>query len=134
MAVLRIIPAGDLAIVNGDLFVLGKTPETRVQYIRQKIAARFKFFLAEWFLDEREGVPYYREVFVKNPNIPLIRSLFLKVLRETPGVLSVPTFSVRFDPAARTLTFDFQAIVDGGELVVSPEDDDFIIDPLAQAA
>jgi len=134
MAVLRIIPAGDLAIVGGDLLVLGKTAETRVQYIRQKIAARFKFFLGEWFLDQREGVPYYREVFVKNPNIPLIRSLFLRVLRQTPGVLSVPTFSVNFDPSARELTFDFQAVVDGGELVVAANDNDFIINPLAQAA
>lgn len=134
MAVIRRIPAGDLAIVAGNLVLLGKTPATRVQYIRQKISARFRFFLREWFLDEREGVPYYRDVFVKNPNIALIRSLFLKVLRETPGVLKVPSFSVRYDQAARQLTFDFQAVVDGGEVVVEPEDEDFIVDPLAQAA
>jgi hypothetical protein len=133
MAVIRIIPAGDLAIEGGDVVVLGKTPETRVQYMRQKIASRFKFFLKEWFLDEREGVPYYRDVFVKNPNQGLIRSLFLKLLRETPGVLDVPEFRISFDQAARTCGFDFQAIVTDGEVVVTAEDEDFLLN-LASAA
>lgn len=133
MAVLRLIPAGDLAIEGGDVVVLGKTPETRVQYMRQKIAARFKFWLGEWFLDQREGVPYYRDVFVKNPNLDLIRSLFLKLLRETPGVLDVPEFKVVYDHRARSLSFDFQAIVSDGEVVVKPEDAAFILG-LAPAA
>lgn len=134
MAVLRRIPAGDLALAHGDVVVLGTDDASRVQYIRQKIAARFRFWLGEWFLDQREGVPYYRDVFVKNPNVPLIRSLFLKVLRETPGVLSVPSFSVAFDQSKRQLSFTFEAVVDGGVLVVTPDDDAFIVDPLAQAA
>ncbi len=133
MAVTRTIPAGDLAIENGDLVVLGKTPETRVQYMRQKIASRFKFFTGEWFLDQREGVPYYRDVFVKNPNLDLIRSLFLKLLRETPGVLDVPEFKVSFDAATRTGTFTFQAIVTDGEVTVTAKDEDFILN-LASAA
>ncbi len=133
MAVTRTIPAGDLALEGGDLVVLGKTPETRVQYMRQKIASRFKFFVGEWFLDEREGVPYYRDVFVKNPNLDLIRSLFLKLLRETPGVLAVPEFKVAFDPAGRIGTFTFRATVTDGEVTVAAKDEDFILN-LANAA
>ena len=128
MAVLRTIPAGDLDILNGDLVVLGETPETHLAYMRQKIAARFKFFLGEWFLNLNEGVPYYRDVFGKNPNLDLVRSLFLRLLRETPGVLDVASFSLSYDPRARTLGFDFQAVVTGGNIVVAPEDKDFILD------
>lgn len=127
MAVIRIIPAGDLALENGTLVLLGKTDKTRVQYIRQKIAARFKFFLGEWFLDKREGIPYYRDVFVKNPNRPLIRSLFLRVLKTTPGVLSVATFQLDYDPSKRELSAAFEAVVDGGELSVSAGDADFLV-------
>ena len=128
MAVLRIIPAGDLALESGDVVVLGLTDETRVQYIRQKIASRFKFFVAEWFLDLREGISYYRDVFVKKPNIPLIRSLFLRVLRTTTGVLDVPQMSLSYDAGTRQLRLDFQARVSGGEMiVVRPEDADFIV-------
>lgn len=133
MAVTRTIPAGDLALENGDLLVLGRTPTTRVQYMRQKIAARFKFFTGEWFLDEREGVPYFRDVFVKNPNLDLIRSLFLRLLRETPGVLDVQEFKVTYDQRARTITFEFRAKVSDGEVVVTAEDEAFILD-LASAA
>lgn len=128
MAVLRIIPAGDLALGNGSLVLLGKTQATRVQYIRQKISCRFRFFLGEWFLDLREGVPYYRDVLKKRPNKALIRSLFLRVLKKTPGVLSVPRFSLIFDLANRSVRFDFQAVVDGGETItVRPEDADFVL-------
>ena len=133
MAVIRIIPAGDLALENGDLVVLGLTATTRVQYIRQKIAARFKFFLGEWFLDLRQGIPYFRDVLVKNPNLQVIRSLFLRVLRRTPGVLSVARFFLSYDPSTRQLRFDFQAVVTDGVVVVSPKDEDFLVD-VASAA
>lgn len=133
MAVLRIIPAGDLALEMGDVVVLGLSTETRVAYIRQKLSVRFRFFLGEWFLDLRQGVPYYRDVFVKNPNLDLIRSLFIRVVRETPGVLDVPTFSLAYDPEQRRLSFDFEALVDGGEITVKPEDADFVVN-LASAA
>jgi len=133
MAVFRIIPAGDIALESGDVVVLGYTDETRVQYIRQKISARFKFFLGEWFLDLREGISYYRDVFVRNPNLPLIRSLFLRVLKTTPGVISVASFRLQYDPAARELSAEFEAVVDGGELSVSAGDADFVVG-LAPAA
>jgi hypothetical protein len=128
VAVFRVIPAGDLALENGSLVWLGRTPETRVQIIRQKIAARFRFFVGEWFLDQREGIPYYRDVLLKNPNTDLIRSLFLRVLRQTPGVLDVPSFSLEFDPSARRLSFAFEAKVSDGEVAVAPEDRDFVVD------
>lgn len=133
MAVTRKIPGGDLVLEGGTLVVLGDTPETRVRYIRQKIAARFKFYVGEWFLDQRQGVPYYRDVFKKSPDLQLIRALFVRVVRETPGVLDVPNFSLTHDTATRTVTFDFDAVVDGGVIQVRPEDRDFILD-LASAS
>jgi hypothetical protein len=127
MAVLRIIPAGDLAIEKGNLVELGGTPETHVRYVRQKLAARFRFFLGEWFLNQNEGAPYIRDVFVKNPNLDVVRSMFLKLIRETPGVLDVVGFAMVYDPRQRTLAFSFQARVEGGDIVVKPEDRDFIL-------
>lgn len=128
MAVTRTIPAGDLALEGGTFVELGRTDETRVRYIRQVLATRFKFFLGEWFLDQRQGAPFYRDVFVKNPNMDLIRSLFLRICRTTPGVLDVVDFSLSFNPSARRLTFSFQALVEGGEFTVRPEDEDFLVD------
>jgi hypothetical protein len=118
------IPAGDLALENGTLvFCSGAA------FYRQKLAARFKFFLGEWFLDQRLGLPYYQNVFVKNPDLDLIRSLFRRVILTTPGIKSIKTFTLSFDPAARKLSFSFHALLVGDEaIVVRPQDRDFIID------
>ena len=128
MAVFRTIPAGDLALTGGDVVVLGKTAETRLQYIRQKMAARFKFYLGEWFLDQRQGAPYYRDVFTKNPNLDLVRSLFQRIARETPGVIDVPEFRLVYTQGDRSVAFSFAALADDGEIIVRPEDADFLLD------
>jgi hypothetical protein len=123
VAILRVIPAGDLALFGGTVALVdGPTA------IRQKLAARFKFFLAEWFLDQRQGVPYYRDVFTKTPNLDVIRSLFRKLILGTPGVLSLPDYLIVFDESARQLAFDFTSNVTGGQVVVAPTDRDFILD------
>lgn len=128
MAVVRVIPAGDLALDRGDVVVLGRSSATRLQYIRQKIAARFKFFQGEWFLDQREGVPMFRDVLVKNPNLGLVRSLFMRVVRTTPDVLDVPAFELVYQRGIRQLAFSFSAVCDAGEIVVQPGDADFVLD------
>jgi hypothetical protein len=122
MAITQIIPAGDLALENGNFVWIDG-----VQMIRQNIAARFKFFLGEWFLDLREGIPYYRDVLVKNPDISVVTSIFRQVLKDTPGVLEIRKFILRFNAVAREITLEFNCLVDGGEVVVTPEDTAFII-------
>lgn len=124
MAIFRIIPAGDLALdEDGDLVILED-----LAYLRQKLAVRFKFFLGEWFLDLREGVPYYRDVFVKNPNLDVIRSLFRRLILGTPGVIGLPRFELFYDEAARQASFAFQAQAKSGVIEVTPDDDEFIVD------
>ncbi len=127
--IFRIIPAGDIDIVNGDLVLL-----TGLAWARQQLASRFKFFLGEFFLDQREGVPYYRDVFIKNPDLRVIRSVFRKValsIKDSKGaalVTSFPSFEIVYTPATRSLAFSFQAVLNSGELLsVSASDADFII-------
>ncbi len=118
----RIIPAGDLDIANGDFVVL-----TGIAYARQQMAARFKFFLGEWFLNKREGVPYFQYVFVKNPKINVIRSIFRQVALSTPGIIALPRFTLTYNSKARTLAFDFEATFAEGSVIVQATDPDFII-------
>jgi hypothetical protein len=123
MAVVRVVPAGDLAIEDGRLVEL-----EGAAFVRQKIATRFKFFLAEWFLDQREGVPYFRDVFVKNPNLDVISSVFRRVALSVPGVLAIPKFRASLDAASRTLTFEFDARLAGEEVLrVTPADSEFVV-------
>lgn len=124
MAVFRIIPIGDLALKNGSPYFIDGP-----DYIRQKLSVRFRFFLGEWFLNKLEGVPYYRDMFVHNPNTDVIATLFRGIVRDCPGVVAVRRFKLTFDRVARRASFSFSAIVDGGVITVSPQDQDFIVNP-----
>lgn len=121
--IVRVIPAGDLALSEtGDLVWL-----TGPAYIRQRISARLKFFLGEWFLDRRLGVPYFKHVFVKNPNMDTVRQVFRRVIAGTPGVLALNVLTVDYDPTARSLAVGFEATVEDGVIRVTSGDPDFII-------
>lgn len=121
--IVRVIPAGDLALVNGNFVFLPPGPE----YTRQKLAARLKFFLGEWFLDRRLGIPYYRHVFVKNPDMNVVRRIFTNVITRCPGVLALTKLELDHSPSERTLGVAFVATVEGGEVRVNPGDADFIL-------
>lgn len=129
MTLFRVIPAGDLALevnpANGKRRpVLLRGP----QYVRQKLQTRFKFFLAEWFRDLRQGIPYYRDVFVRNPDLDVIRSVFRDVILSVVEITSIARLDPVYDPAARTLAFDFEVVLTNGDtLIVQPNDAAFII-------
>jgi hypothetical protein len=122
MAILRQIPAGDLALENGSYLVIDG-----VDMVRQKLASRFRFFLGEWFLDRRQGIPYYRDVLKKDADLDVVRSVFRKVVLGTPGVTGLRRFDLRFDAVERHLVFDFEASSLDGTIFVTPEDRDFIV-------
>jgi len=50
---LHLDSTGDLSWVEG------------IDAIAQHARVRLQFFLNEWFLDRREGIPFMREVFTK---------------------------------------------------------------------
>lgn len=125
MTLFRIIPAGDV-----DLNEDGTLPDLLegANFVRQRLSIKFKFFLAEWFLNRREGIPYYRDVLVKNPDIELIRALFIDVIRSEPMVARIPSLDLIYDARERLLSFAFIATLTNNEqIIVTPNDEDFIL-------
>ena len=102
----------DLALFEGDLVLI-----TDARVVGQRVENRFRFFLGEWFLDLREGIPYFTEVLIKGPDIRIIRQLFLRVVTTTPGMSDVGEFDMQYDPATRTLFYQWQGITDAGDPV-----------------
>ena len=98
----------DLDLSTGLRFVDGDDA------IGQHLKIRLRFFLAEWFLDLRLGVPYYRDVLIKNPNLVAVRGIFREVVLETPGIADVESLSTSFDPATRRLSVSLVALLDSG--------------------
>jgi hypothetical protein len=122
MAIIQLIPEGDLALENGDLVIV-----TGPEQIRQAIQSRFRMFLGEWFLDLREGVPYFQDILIKSPDEQVIRSVFRRVLQTTPGVLEITLFELIRNREERELRFRFECLVEGGRVTVTPEDDAFVV-------
>lgn len=97
----------DMALVNGDLFLCS---DERV--VSQLVEARLRLFLGEWFLDLREGIPYFEQVFIKNPDMTVVRSLLSKVVTDTPGVKDLLEASFTFDREERILYYDIRILSD----------------------
>jgi hypothetical protein len=105
MAIIRLVPKGDYALINGKFnFVEG------AEHTKNRIAQRFKFFRGEWFADLRQGIPYRRDVLVKNPNLVLVKALFQRVLKTTPGVKAIQRSTLTVEKATRRLIYDWEVI------------------------
>ena len=102
---------GDLLIEGGKI-VLAEGQEA----IAQHVAQRLRFFLGEWPFDESIGFPYRQRVFIKNPNLPLIRALVRQHILGTPGVREVTELSLTVDAETRAATGTYSAITDLGLL------------------
>jgi hypothetical protein len=99
---------GDIAIENND-FVLITDPRDSIE---QHWRIRLKTFLGEWFLDQRIGIPYYRDILIKSPNLSLITAIFRAATVQTPGIRTVDSFNLSFEPVNRTLTIDVEGVLE----------------------
>lgn len=124
MAIYRVIPAGDIDLGPDRRGVLLRGPE----FVRTKLSQRLRFFLGEWFIDRRQGVPYFQDVFVKNPDLDVVRAIFRQVMVSIQEVSSIPMLDLTYDSGARRLAVSFDAhLVAGGVLQVRQPDPPFII-------
>ena len=108
---------------TGDLDLTGHRLNlaTGEAAIEQNLRIRLRFFLEEWFLDLRQGIPYFREILIKNPNLLLVRSIFREAILGTTGISAVSDMTVTVNPTTRTLALGFVATMDtGAELIFNP--------------
>lgn len=111
---------GDLDLTGSGLSLI-----TGEAAIEQNLRIRLRFFLGEWFLDERQGIPYFRDILVKGPDVLLIRSLFQTAIVTTTGISRVTKLEIDLDKINRKMTLSFAATMDTGAPLVY---DNFIIE------
>lgn len=111
---------GDLYL--NDAGTLAYSVDATAEDVAQILRSRILFFKGEWFLDQREGVPYFEEILTKNPSLEVIRSIYRGVISKTPGVLAVVSLTLLPDYPNRVLTVSFSVIYDGvnGAIDVPP--------------
>lgn len=110
----------DFALFEGNLVLVRDA-----RAISQRVENRFRFFLGEWFLDLREGVPYFTQILIKGPDINIVRQIFSRVVTTTPGMGDLLSFDMEYDPTTRTLTYQWVGVTDTGDPVTG--DNAFIV-------
>ncbi len=109
---------GDMALGSDGDAVTVRGRDAIVQHIR----VRLQFVLGEWVLDAREGLPYFEQIWVIDPDMPAIEELYRRTIRETPGVASVRSFRLGHDAQTRTLSIlECDAVTTDGE-TITPDD------------
>lgn len=94
----------DLAIESSDLrFVEGRDE------MLQNLKIRLLFIGGEWFLDTEAGVPYFDEVWIKNPDPALVDDIFKSVILETEGIVDLVEFNSEYNTLTRKYTLSFKA-------------------------
>lgn len=89
----------DLALVSG------------AEALRQRLKQRLLLFRGEWFLDIDAGVPYFEDVFIKQPRRNVLESAFKREILGDPEVTSLTAFELGFtDERTLTLNFTVQTI------------------------
>lgn len=112
MPVFRKIPKGDLSLTGSA---------QRTTWVRkgadaatQRVRVSLDVFLGEWFLDQRIGVPYFRDVLIHNPNPSTVQSVFEKSILNTPGIVAVTDVAVDLNTRTRKGSLDFVAHFEDG--------------------
>lgn len=88
---------------------------TGADAIMQRIAFRWRFFLGEWFLDQRLGVPWYQRILKKGADLRDVRQLLINTALQVPGVKSVNNFTISLNRSTRRLSItNFVIILSDG--------------------
>lgn len=95
---------GDLALDENGALLWTDGPEQATQ----EATCRLQFFLGEYFLDTHQGLPYRRDVLIKDPNRDVVRNMFERAILSVPGLIA-PVVGYSLDTATRKLTVPWEA-------------------------
>ena len=104
----------DLLVQNGDLVIVSGRAA-----IQQDIIQRMSFFAGEWFMDNTQGLPWFQQILVKNPDQGIVDAIFRNVIFGVPGVVSLTQYSFKPNLAARLLNISFIASTTQGTVSYS---------------
>lgn len=103
---LKLTEAGDLEIgENGDISL--------TQSVRQKVTIRLRWLFGEWRFAPKNGVPYFKEIMVKNPDLPRVRQIIREEIMDVEGMTDVRNLEIRVNSQRRVAAIVFDGTADG---------------------
>ncbi len=104
--------------VGGDIDPTFKFTETLQEYAAIRLQENLSLFLGEWFLDTRQGLPYFRVIIGQRYDAAAVDSMFRRGALGSPGVASVDQLISRFDRKTRVLSIpSFKIRLKDGSLI-----------------
>lgn len=95
---------------DGDLYVNETGDIELTTSIRQAVIIRLKWFFEEWRFAPEFGVPYFEEIFVKNPNDMRIRQIIREECMTVDGVSDVRNIKLTVNPVTREATISLKIV------------------------
>lgn len=108
----------DLAVgADDDLLLLEGRAQLAVGAVavRQAWITHLTLFLGECFRDQALGIDYQNLILDKAPSRTVLRAIFARASRETPGVSEVSDLRFALDARTRVLTVTAEVVYDSGE-------------------
>lgn len=101
--------------LTGDIYVsptkTARLTTTFEEETIQRLQMRLRRFLGEWFMDRNKGVPYRRDILIKNPDLDVVKSVLQAEILRDPGVEAVSEFTLTHNTAERHLDVTFTAVL-----------------------
>jgi hypothetical protein len=117
MSDLKLTETGDLDMGSSDILDLSIITDYKEE-IKQRIAIRLRSFKNDWFADLDDGLPYFEDIFIKNPDKILVSSIFKSEILAVPGVTGLDDFDYDLDISTRELTLTFSAKTNEGTIPI----------------
>lgn len=97
---------------TGDLYVSDQGDIVLANSVAQKINIRLRWLLGEWRWDQEEGLPYFENILVKNPDEDFIESQIRLKIFEAEEVTEVSYVELTIDPKTRVAHIKYEAKTD----------------------
>ena len=97
--------SGDLLVTKAGDILFGKSAA-------QKIRMRLLWFEGEWRWNTGEGMPYMRNLLVKNPDTDYFEGIVRERIFEVEEVVDVKDVRISYDAKAREASIRYAALTD----------------------
>jgi len=95
---------------NGDLNLSDTGDIQFTDSVKQAIAIRLRWFQNEWKLGPELGIPYYEEVFIKNPSTLLLEDRIMEAIYDVDEVDDIESLVLNLDRYTRVLSITYRVI------------------------
>ena len=97
---------------SGDLLLSDTGDIVLNDSVAQKIRIRLLWFEGEWKWDREEGIPYFDQLLVKNPNLDYFESVIRDRIFEIDEISDVKNVEITFNRETRNAVIKFVALTD----------------------